>query len=195
MKVVDLFCGAGGLSLGLSNAGLQTAVGVDVDRDPIETFAGCHPAADAICGDVLKIVDGLSSAMRTPTRTVPLILVGGPPCQGFCSINPTRKVSDPRNSCVDMFLRAVELLKPDLVLMENVTGLLSLGKGFARKQLESVLQSLRYEVSYKVLQAAHYGAPQNRWRLIVTASRLGPFYIRSLPTLQTSSPTSPVGAR
>ena len=129
MKVVDLFCGAGGLSIGLEQAGLETVIGVDLDKDAMTTYASAHPKSDAICDDVLDVVDGLVPRFKNNRkRTSPLVLVGGPPCQGFCAINPTRHVNDPRNSCVDMFLHAAASLEPDFVLMENVTGLLSLGK-------------------------------------------------------------------
>lgn len=174
MKVIDLFCGAGGLSIGLATVGLETIIGIDLDKDSIQTYGRSHPTADAICGDVETTVEKLSFDPPVK-RSQPLILVGGPPCQGFCSINPSRDVADPRNSCVDMYLRAAEKIKPDLILMENVTGLLSLGKGFAKKKLQETLSNLGYVISYKVLQAAHYGVPQNRWRLIIIASKIGNF--------------------
>ena len=95
------------------------------------------------------------------------MLVGGPPCQGFCSINPNRREDDPRNSLVDCFLHAVALVKPQAVLIENVTGLLSLAGGFAIIKIEKKLRQLGFKTTYKVLQAAHYGIPQSRWRLFI----------------------------
>jgi len=176
MNAIDLFSGAGGLSLGLEQAGINCLAGVDIDSDSMETFANSHPDALAICSDVVDaIANELSSFKKGRRQSSPLILAGGPPCQGFCSINPGRHIDDPRNSCVDTFLHACAELNPDFVLMENVTGLLSLAKGEAIKKIVKVLNDLNYFVDYMVLQAAHYGAPQSRWRLIITGSKRGKF--------------------
>lgn len=172
MKVVDIFCGAGGLSSGLQQAGLEIVAGVDQDKDSMDTFAHSHANSVAICQDAVTAVDGeLQMFKRKPLQSEDIILVGGPPCQGFCSINPGRHIDDPRNSCVDMFLYACKNLNPDFVLIENVPGLISLSKGIAIEKIKNTLLDLGYFVDYKVLQAAHYGAPQNRWRLIITGSK------------------------
>lgn len=172
MQLIDLFCGAGGLSLGLERAGIRSIAGVDSDQDSIETFRRAHHGSIGICDDAIRAIDGpCKDLMPGPKSSDIVILAGGPPCQGFCSINPGRHIDDPRNSCVDTFLYGCEVLNPDFVLIENVTGLLSLAKGEAINKIVRRLEALNYFVNYMVLQAAHYGAPQNRWRLIVAGSK------------------------
>ena len=82
MRVIDLFCGAGGLSLGLARAGLRTSIGVDLDSDSLETFAACHPDAEVIKGDVLSVIENLPNFGKK-IRMTPIVLAGGLPCQGF----------------------------------------------------------------------------------------------------------------
>ena len=172
LNVVDMFSGSGGLSLGLAKAGFSTKAGIDLDQDAMKTFGKAHPSAKSLCMDASEFLSESDSVLD---GTKVDVLVGGPPCQGFCAINPNRSVDDPRNLCIDYFLNAVKLFKPTFVLMENVTGLLSLGKGFALKQVCQTLSNESYFVSYKVLQAAHYGVPQSRWRLFVAASLISEF--------------------
>jgi DNA (cytosine-5)-methyltransferase 1 len=168
--VVDLFSGAGGLSIGLKAAGLEPIFGVELDRDSAETYRASSKH-DVMNVDVLDFLENVRSKKITLPKIY--LLAGGPPCQGFCAINPKRHSNDPRNSLVDAFLYGVELLKPENVLIENVTGLLSLASGAAIYTIEKRLRALGYFVGYKVLQAAHYGVPQSRWRLIVLASKKG----------------------
>ena len=161
---IDLFSGAGGLGIGLQKAGFQALASVDFDKDAIETLRG-HSGHNATCSDIGNFIDELEHNKRE-FRNLDL-LAGGPPCQGFCAINPNRHENDPRNSLVDAFLHVASILQPNVVLIENVTGLLSLAKGFAIIKIENRLKELGYNVKYKVLQAAHYGVPQSRWRLFV----------------------------
>lgn len=165
---LDLFCGAGGLSLGLKLAGLTPSYSVDLDVDCVNTLSESADH-DVIQGDVLQFLEKVRSRKILLPKV--FLLAGGPPCQGFCSINPHRSASDPRNSLVDTFLYGVEVIQPDFVLMENVTGLLSLAGGKAIRTVEDRLLRLGYRVDYRVLQAAHYGVPQSRWRLVVLGSK------------------------
>lgn len=168
--VLDLFCGCGGLSLGFSKAGFQVRIGVDKDADSIATFQEAHPRATVFCGEVRNFVAQSRQEYKKPD-----VIVGGPPCQGFCAINPKRDVNDPRNTCIDQWLDAIAAFSPRFALMENVTGLVSLGDGFALETLDKRLVEMGYDVSVKILQAAHYGAPQSRWRLFLAAGRNGAF--------------------
>lgn len=163
-QFIDLFCGAGGLGIGLKKAGFEPALSLDFDNDSVNTLKSYNDH-EIIHGDIIKFINDLETGIRKLPKID--LVAGGPPCQGFCAINPNRSENDPRNSLVDAFLHAVELIQPQVVLLENVTGLLSLAKGYAIKKIEKRLKNLRYNVSYKVLQAAHYGAPQSRWRLFV----------------------------
>lgn len=169
---IDLFSGAGGLGLGLERAGFEPLVSVDFDKDATDTLSQ-HSNHEVLHYDIGDFIHELETGKRKLSGID--LVAGGPPCQGFCSINPSRYENDPRNSLVDSFLHVVELIKPKIVLIENVTGLLSLARGFAIKKIEDRLNSFGYKVDYKVLQAAHYGVPQSRWRLFVVGSRQDKF--------------------
>ena len=163
MKVLDLFSGCGGLSLGFEAAGFSVVDAVDLDATAIETFELNHNNTQTHCLDVATFLENYNRQVD--------VVIGGPPCQGFSSINPSRKLSDPRNSGIDYFLRAVDQIRPRFFVMENVTGLLSLGKGQAFNSLTNEIQKLGYQFDFKVLQAAHYGVPQSRWRLIILGAK------------------------
>lgn len=162
---LDLFCGAGGLSLGLKSTGVKTVGAFDKDADSVCTF-NRNIESVARQADIFDLIGGKEFL---DYRDIDL-LAGGPPCQGFCLINPKRRADDPRNSCLDAFLYGVKILRPRYCLIENVTGLISLGGGFALKKLDQFFSDAGYKYGYKVLQAAHYGVPQSRWRLILLAS-------------------------
>ena len=165
---VDVFCGAGGLGIGLEQVGFKGLASIDADKDSTETLK-TYSNHEVISASVSEFITEIENGKRKYPNLD--LLVGGPPCQGFCSINPTRHENDPRNSLVDAFLHVANLLQPKAILIENVTGLLSLAKGFAITKIEHRLRALGYNVSYKVLQAAHYGVPQSRWRLFVVGSK------------------------
>lgn len=169
---IDLFSGAGGLGIGLSKAGFTPIISLDADSDSLETLSK-HSNHEILKTDINSFIEELEQRKRKLPNVD--LLAGGPPCQGFCSINPNRNENDPRNSLVDAFLHVVSILKPNAVLIENVTGLLSLAKGYAINKIENRLIALGYQVSYKVLQAAHYGVPQSRWRLFVVGYKRGHF--------------------
>lgn len=169
LRVLDMFSGCGGLSVGLAEAGFRIVAGIDADQEAIETFQRSHPESLGLCVDARKFVDEIDIFCDKHGGID--ILVGGPPCQGFCVINPTRSREDPRNACIQIFLDAAAALRPQAVVMENVPGLLTLAKGFAYKQVCDALTELGFVTSAMVLQAAHYGVPQSRWRLFVVALR------------------------
>jgi len=100
------------------------------------------------------------------------VLVGGPPCQGFSINAPERFLKDPRNKLFNDYVRFVEEFQPKTLLFENVPGLLSLDDGRVLRQILSEFERLGYHVTHKILFAAHYGVPQERWRLILLGSRL-----------------------
>lgn len=159
MKVLDLFCGSGGLSFGFTRAGFDVVDAVDMDKAAIETFAVNHPKTIAHQTSVEKFIKNYSTDVD--------VIIGGPPCQGFSAINPSRNLADPRNTGVDYFILAVEKLRPKYFVMENVTGIMSLGKGEAFSSILNEFERIGYLTHFKVLQAAHYGVPQSRWRLIL----------------------------
>ena len=171
---LDLFCGAGGITEGFRQAGYSCMYGNDCMKEAMETFRANHPSAWAEARDI-ENVDAAEVRNRLGIATGALdVLVGGPPCQGFSINAPERFLKDPRNRLFQDYVRFVEEFEPKTFLFENVPGLLSLGDGKVFRQISSEFERLGYHVTHKILFAAHYGVPQERWRLILLGSRLSP---------------------
>ncbi len=157
---------------GFRQAGYSCLYGNDCMKGAIETFAANHPDAWADARQISEI-DPASVRKRLGLQRGELdVLVGGPPCQGFSINAPERFLNDPRNKMFKDYARFVEEFDPETIVFENVPGLLSLGDGRVFRQITSEFQRLGYHVTSKVLCAAHYGVPQERWRLIILGSRL-----------------------
>ena len=162
MKVVSLFSGAGGLDLGFIKAGHQIIWANDLYEDAVKTYQkniGSH----IICEDITKI----------STDTIPDcdIVIGGFPCQGFSVANTKRCEKDTRNILYKQLIRVIKAKKPKFFLAENVKGILSLGKGEVFAMILRDFEKLDYNVQYRVLNAADYGVPQTRLRVIIVGVR------------------------
>lgn len=164
MKIIDLFCGIGGLSLGFEQSGFDVLYAVDMWEDAVKTYN--HNRKKKIA-QVMSVedfnIDILPGLVATNEITG---IIGGPPCQGFSTVGK-RNVEDPRNKMYLEFYKAVKLANPDFFVMENVKGMLTLNKGaFVKDLLERFgVNGLGYTISYKLLNAADYGVPQNRYRV------------------------------
>jgi DNA (cytosine-5)-methyltransferase 1 len=171
--VVDLFCGAGGLSEGFRQAGYRVLVGLDYDEVAGRTFAATHPEATFIGGRIqdVSVADLLAATGLRPGELD--VLVGGPPCQGYSVYNHGRGVHDPRAGLFREYLRIVEGLAPRWVVMENVAGLTSIADGGIIREIEQGLGDLGYEVKWKILKAEEYGVPQERRRIVFIGNRIG----------------------
>ena len=183
-KVLDLFCGCGGFSHGFEQTGdFQVTCGLDLMGDRIETFRLNHHAATTIQQDIRRIsleeVDRVSES--------PDLVIGGPPCQGFSSIRPFRDCSrdDPRNNLFESFAWLVAELRPRWFVLENVLGLLSHRRGESFATLVESFEQAGYATDWRVINAANFGLPQNRERLIVVGSREGRRFEWPSPTHET----------
>ena len=170
LSAVDLFCGAGGLSEGLRQAGFRVIAGADHDPDACASYAANFPEAVALCGDLRK--PGLREQVLERARTAD-VLVGGPPCQAFSQVrNHARLIDDPRNSLYREFVAAVAVVRPAAFLMENVPGLAQMG---VQEQVISDLSlDGEYRVEAQVCDAADFGVPQTRKRLLFLGVRERP---------------------
>ena len=181
--VADLFAGAGGLTEGFRQACFTPTIAVEYDRWAAETYAanfGNHILACPIEDvQVRSIGDGLSwSGTGLDRKSVTIdtpeidILVGGPPCQGFSPLGRMMdwERDDPRNKLWRHYARVLETVRPKVFIIENVPELLSSEEFLA---LQRKMKRLRYEITYDVLNAAHYGVPQTRRRAIIIGSRVG----------------------
>ncbi len=162
-KVLDLFCGAGGLSLGFKLAGFQIVGGIDFQRDAIYTHEKNFKNSISICGDIKEISD---DKVKELYENKVDIIIGGPPCQGFSAGNRQQIENDPRNKLFFEFIRFVRILQPKAVVIENVRQILTKDKGFAKTKIFEILEELGYNVDVRVLKANDYGVPQNRNRAI-----------------------------
>ena len=161
LTLIDLFCGAGGLSTGFEWAGFKTLVGVDRWDDALQTFAKNHPSASVLNADMLTL-DPAAVESRFGIRVVDVI-IGGPPCQGF-SIAGKRIVDDVRNKLYKGFVRFVEHFRPRAFVMENVPNILSIGDGAVKRAIVDDFSKLGYQIDYAILNAADFGVPQARRR-------------------------------
>jgi DNA (cytosine-5)-methyltransferase 1 len=164
MRVVSLFSGAGGLDLGLQQAGHTIVWANDFDRDSCETYR-LNIGSHIICEDITKV-----STNEVPDCDV---VVGGFPCQGFSLANRQRTVDDSRNTLYREFLRIVREKKPKYFIAENVRGILSLGKGDVIRKIVADFAAAGYVVSYQLLNFADYGVPQIRKRVLIFGMRVG----------------------
>ena len=169
----DLFCGAGGLSLGFEDAGFQIAFANDLDEDCERTYVENNPGTTFIPGSI-EGVTARDIFKRTGLGRGDIdILIGGPPCQGFSINAPKRDRRDARNYLFEHYGRLVlEGLRPKVVVMENVPGMLSLGQGHFVESIYTLFEQAGYLMQHMILCAAHCGVPQERWRLILIGTRL-----------------------
>lgn len=167
-QMVDLFCGAGGLSLGFTQEGFVTALANDIEECCVDTYAHNHPETPRdhiVLGDIRLITDHLEELIKDKEID---IVVGGPPCQGFSMANRQRLIDDPRNHLYKSYVEIVKRIKPKFFVMENVKGMLSVAD-----QVKEDFEKIGYQVECNVLNASDYGVPQNRERLIYIGNRLG----------------------
>lgn len=181
-KVLDLFAGAGGFSLGFEAAGAHVAAAVEIDEWASQTLAHNHPDTTVICRDIALLSDEEIAAAGSGCE----IVIGGPPCQGYSVANRNAgDPKDPRNSLFREFIRAVRIVRPKAVLLENVPGLLKRKAQSGEPVIDIIVSELRalgYWVEFRVIEAQSFGVPQIRPRLFVAAYRREPNQAFPLPT-------------
>jgi len=166
--VVDLFAGAGGMSLGFQTAGFEILSAVEVVEVAADTHHLNFPKSHIFCGDIAEY-EPLKFVKEKSVRVV----VGGPPCQGF-SVAGKRDPNDPRNKLFREFVRVVDELKPDYFVMENVPGILTMQKGKVAEAILEAFDEIGYSwVSIAVLETAALGVPQLRSRAIFIGNAKG----------------------
>lgn len=190
LNVLDLFCGAGGLSTGFKQAGFNIILGVDNDEDALETFKLNHSESKIICGDVSNIT---KKDIKDVIGNIKIdIIIGGPPCQGF-SMAGRRDPRDERNTMIEKYLNLVSKLNPKLFVIENVKGLLSMKTKKGESVIENII-SLAEEKGYFItiypLNAANFGVPQKRNRVFLIGCKKRDFKI--FPVMQKEIPVKRV---
>jgi len=162
LKIISLFSGAGGLDLGLIQAGNEVIWANDIDKDAVATYEeniGKH----IVCEDIKNIdIETLPDADA---------VVGGFPCQGFSQANLKRALDDDRNQLYRFFYDTIKIKQPKFFIAENVKGILSLGKGEAIKQIVNDFNEAGYITTVNLVNMANYGVPQTRQRVIIVGQR------------------------
>lgn len=185
--MADLFCGAGGLSEGFRSAGCTILAGADQDPDACATYASNFQEAVTICGDIRA--PGTRARFLSAAAGAH-VLIGGPPCQAFSQVrNHDRLLQDPRNSLYREFVGALGQILPSAFVMENVPGMDQMG--FKTQVLEDLSLDGEFLVRAHLLDAANFGVPQTRKRLVFVGLRrsLG----ISLPVWEGTGATSCIG--
>lgn len=173
---MDLFCGAGGLTVGLVNAGFHVLAGVENNPVAADTYRLNNPKSKIYEGDIRKLSPSQVMEDLCIAKGELDLLAGCPPCQGFSSHrtrNKSSSISDERNDLVLEFLRYVEIMLPKTVMLENVP---ALAKDWRITELKERLHDLGYKIDNDFLHiqdAADFGVPQRRKRLLIKASRFG----------------------
>lgn len=184
MRIISLFSGAGGLDLGLIQAGHRIIWAIDIDKDAVATYRE-NIGDDIICGDIKDILP-----QELPDADV---VVGGFPCQGFSQANRLRTVDDERNQLYKFFYNIIKEKQPKFFIAENVKGILSLGKGEFIKKIVADFETAGYQVLVRLVNMADYGVPQTRQRVIMVGQRrdVGDKFIFRFPS-PTHSKTGPL---
>ncbi|MBD2384525.1 DNA cytosine methyltransferase [Cylindrospermum sp. FACHB-282] len=168
---VDLFCGAGGITQGLVQAGFQPLASAEISPIASETHQNNFPKCHHFCGDIEKL-SSQNWLQQIGSPEIHLV-VGGPPCQGF-SVAGKRDPKDPRNRLFYEFVRIVSEIRPWYVVMENVPGILTIQNGNVKQAIIEAFESIGYpNISVAILESAAYGVPQIRPRAIFIANRFG----------------------
>lgn len=169
MNAIDLFAGCGGLSRGFMDAGFDIIVGVDNDKDALNTFALNHNGAKPLIADLSKQETFDEIKKIAGDRTIDVI-IAGPPCQGFSLTGP-RSFDDERNKLYLAVIEMVRQYQPKGFIIENVPGMATLYEGQIKDEILKRFSAMGYNIDCKILKACDYGVPQMRKRLIFMGVR------------------------
>ena len=163
-RVIDLFAGVGGLSLGFEKKGFDVVLANEYDASIATSYIANHKNTKMIVGDITSL--DLEDTFGKLAGTIDVV-IGGPPCQGFSQKGQRKTIHDERNFLFKYYVSVVELVKPKYFVMENVPNLLTAEGGYFRHEIEELFNNLGYSLEYGVLNASDYGVPQNRRRAVI----------------------------
>lgn len=172
--MLDLFCGAGGFAVGAAWAGFQSVLGVDHLEPAMKTWTHNHPNAIGCLGDIKQIdPDHIQRLLASKGVTQINLITGGVPCQGFSRANRKHNDHDERNFLFADFLRFVKVFMPDYIILENVSGMRSTAGGQFEGHIKNAMERLGYTPTVSMVNAADYGVPQIRQRLLFIGVKNG----------------------
>lgn len=167
-NVIDLFAGVGGMSLGFEQAGFEVVMANEYDASIAASYQHNLLDTNMIVGDITEL--DLQKTFGELQGKVDVV-IGGPPCQGFSQKGQRKTIHDPRNFLFKYFVEVVKLVQPPYFVMENVPNILTAENGYFKREIISFFDSLGYQVTADVLNAADYGVPQNRRRAVIIGKR------------------------
>lgn len=175
-KVIDLFAGCGGFSVGFQQAGFQIVKAVEFDKQIANSYIHNHAGTQMLAEDISKIDNEQYFSAHEAN-----VIIGGPPCQGFSMsgerIRANAFKDDPRNYLFKHYLNVVKIVKPDFFIFENVKGILTMKNGEIFNEIlkefsdKTNFDGAQYFVSYRIVKAVEFGIPQKRERVIIFGSR------------------------
>lgn len=168
IRFIDLFSGAGGMSSGFVNAGFECIYSNEIDPIFCETFKNNHPNVFVDNRDINKI--NIEKNFKD-YKNINLV-VGGPPCQGFSQKGNRQGVNDKRNFFFKKFVEVVNVLKPEVFLMENVPNIITSNNGFFFNEIKNEFKLIGYQVNSSILNAYDHGIPQKRRRAFIVGNRI-----------------------
>ena len=169
---IDVFSGAGGLSLGAEMAGIKISTAIEINPSAAKTFMRNHKGGKVLQGDIQDIDPKTLHSAKKPV----FVIMGGPPCQGFSLSNTrTRNMKNEKNFLFLEFVRFVQEIRPEWFVLENVWGITNINEGKTQKMIEDCFRAIEgYDnISSSILWASDYGVPQNRNRFFMVGNRLG----------------------
>ena len=167
---MDLFAGAGGMSLGFDNAGFKNLLAVEFNKDFAETYKKNFPRHNLIVDDIKNVTEQQIYDIIKNEKVD--VIIGGPPCQGFSIAGNIGRnfIDDDRNRLFKEFVRFVKIIKPRVFVLENVAAMERHDKGKTIKEIVSSFKEIGYDIKYKVLNAVNYGVPQERRRIFIVGT-------------------------
>ena len=167
---MDLFAGAGGMSLGFDNAGFKNLLAVEFNKDFAETYKKNFPRHNLIVDDIKNVTEKQIYDIIKNEKVD--VIIGGPPCQGFSIAGNIGRnfIDDDRNRLFKEFVRFVKIIKPRVFVLENVAAMEKHNKGKTIKEIVSSFKEIGYDIKYKVLNAVNYGVPQERRRIFIVGT-------------------------
>ena len=167
-RVIDLFAGVGGFSLGFTQAGFDVVYANEYDKDIAASYSKNHPGTSVDSRDIGEI--DIAKTFKKFKGNIDVV-IGGPPCQGFSQKGSRIGLRDPRNYLFQKFVEVVDLVKPSYFVLENVPNILTAENGYFKNQIIEMFEDLGYSVSCEVLKAEDFGVPQIRRRAIFVGSK------------------------
>lgn len=163
-KVIDLFAGVGGLSLGFEMRGFDVVLANEYDTSIAAAYTENHRNTKMIVGDITSL--DLNQTFE-PYKGKVDVIIGGPPCQGFSQKGQRKTIHDERNFLFKYYVAVVQLVTPRYFVMENVPNLLTAEGGYFKREIEELFNKMGYSLKFGVLNASDYGVPQNRRRAVI----------------------------